>query len=110
MLQRDLPLLALYPISHYGLNRHLLILTLKAPELQNYSAALKVVQQTLGCVEGGKVNSMIQQRVDVVPHGRSVERPAAVKQPKTDGVRITRTGEIMIIITNPTCLIYRIHL
>ncbi len=62
------------------------MLTLKAPELQHYSAALQVVQQTLGGVEGCEVNSVIQQRVDVVPHGRSVERLAAVKQPETERV------------------------
>lgn len=65
---------------------HLFILTLKAPELEHYSAALQVVQQTLGGVEGGEVNSVIQQRVDVVPHSRSVERLAVVKKPETERV------------------------
>lgn len=62
---------------------HFFILTLKAPELQHHSAALQVVQQTLGGVEGGEVDSVIQQRVDIVPHGWSVKRLTAVKQPET---------------------------
>lgn len=63
-------------------------LTLQAPELQHQRAALQVVEQALGGVEGGKVNSVIQQRVDIVPHSRGVQRLAAVEQPETD-----RTGQ-----------------
>lgn len=61
----------------------LLILTLKPPQLQHHSAALQVVEQTLGGVQGGKVYSVIQHGVDVVPHGWSEQILAAVKQPET---------------------------
>lgn len=60
-----------------------LILTLKPPQLQHHSAALQVVEQALGGVQGGKVYSVIQHGVDVVPHGRGEQILAAVKQPET---------------------------
>ncbi|TNN43727.1 hypothetical protein EYF80_046072 [Liparis tanakae] len=64
---------------------HLLVLTLKAPQLQHHSAALQVVQQTLGGVQRGEVNPVVQQRVDVVPHSRRVEGLAAVIEPEPEG-------------------------
>lgn len=57
---------------------------MKPPQLQHYSAALQVVEQALGRVEGGEVNSVIQHRIDVVPHSRSEQMLAGVKQPETD--------------------------
>lgn len=57
---------------------------MKAPQLQHDGAALQVVQHTLRGVEGSEVDSVLQQRVDVVPHRWSVERLAAVEQPETE--------------------------
>lgn len=65
---------------------HLLILTLKSPELQHQGAALQVVEQTLGGVEGGDVNSVTQLRVDIVPHSWCEQTLSAVKQPEPDTV------------------------
>lgn len=67
-----------------------LILTLKAPQLQHQGAALQVVEQTLGGVEGGEVNPVGQLRVDVVPHSRREQTPCAVKQPEPDTVEVNR--------------------
>lgn len=61
-----------------------LLITLKAPQLQHQGAALQVVEQTLGGVQGGEVNSVVQLRVDVVPHSWCEESPAAFKQPEAD--------------------------
>lgn len=68
------------------MGRQLLLLTLKAPQLQHQGAALQVVEQTLGGAGGGEVDSVVQLRVDVVPHSRREESPAAFKQPETDTV------------------------
>jgi len=67
------------------LSVHLLVLTLKAPQLQHHGAALQVVQQTLGGVQRGKVNPVVQKRVDIVPHSRRVEGLAAVIEPEPEG-------------------------
>ena len=72
--------------------------TLQAPELQHQGAVLQVVQQPLGAVGAAEVEAVVQQRVDVVPDGRCVERPAALKVPEPEGA-----GEnivIMMIINN----------
>lgn len=37
------------------------------------------------------MNSVIQQRIDVVPHSRSEQMLAAVKQPETDRVKRHKT-------------------
>lgn len=58
--------------------------TLKTPQLQHQGAALQVVEQTLGGVEGGEVNPVVQLRVHAVPHSRCEQSPAALKQPETD--------------------------
>lgn len=63
---------------------HLSVLTLKTPQLQHHGAALQVVEQTLGGVEGGEVNSVVQARIDVVPHSRSEQRLAAAEHPESD--------------------------
>lgn len=60
-----------------------LILTLKPPQLQHHSAALQVVEQTLGGVQGGKVYSVIQHGVHIVPHSWSEQILAAAKEPET---------------------------
>lgn len=65
---------------------YLLILTLKSPQLQHQGAALQVVEQTLGGVEGADVNSVGQLRVHVVPHSRREQILSAVKQPEPDTV------------------------
>lgn len=65
---------------------YLLTLTLKSPQLQHQGAALQVVEQTLGGVEGGDVNSVGQLRVDMVPHSWREQTLSAVKQPEPDTV------------------------
>lgn len=65
---------------------YLLTLTLKSPQLQHQGIALQVVEQTLGGVEGGDVNSMGQLRVDIVPHSWREQTLSEVKQPETDTV------------------------
>lgn len=45
----------------------------------------------LGSAQGGKVNSVIQQRIDVVPHNRSEQMLAAVKQAETDKMKRHKT-------------------
>lgn len=69
-------------------------LTLESPQLQHYSAALQVVEQALGGVEGGKMYSVIQHGIDVVPHSRRKQRLTAVKQPETDRVEEKEEGDI----------------
>lgn len=68
----------------------MLLLTLQAPQLQHQGAALQVAEQTLGGVEGGEVNPVVQLRVDFVPHSRCEQSPAAFKQPETDPVKEKR--------------------
>lgn len=70
--------------ERYKVGSHLRRLTLQAPQLQHQGAALQVAEQTLGCVEGAEVDSVLQLRVDVVPHCRCEQSPAAFEQPETD--------------------------
>lgn len=63
---------------------YLLILTLKSPQLQHQGAALQVVEQTLGGVEGSDVNSVTQLSIDIVPHSWHEQTLSAVKQPEPD--------------------------
>lgn len=42
------------------------------------------MEQTLGGVEGGDVNSVTQLRVDIVPHSWREQILSAVKQPEPD--------------------------
>lgn len=62
----------------------MLLPTLEAPQLQHQGAALQVVEQTLGGAEGGEVHPVVQPGVDVVPHSRREQCPAAFKQPEAD--------------------------
>lgn len=58
--------------------------TLEPPQLQHHRAALQVVQQAPAGVQGGKVYSVIQHWVDIVPHSRTEQIATAVKQSKPE--------------------------
>lgn len=62
-----------------------IIFTLEPPQLQHHRAALQVVEQALAGVQGGKVYSVIQHRIDIVPHSWTEQIATAVKQPKPEG-------------------------